>query len=255
MMRQVLVLCIMVVCLWSHAMADGCPGEPTKSYGMQVFMLREESGSWTAYNDCVHASGDANITQYSGVLLDGGGFEVTTGFLKDFATGSVLPVTASLEAYNVSSSISALPNAGTEAHTIFGFFPDFGPSASYNSSSFDWYYKVTFAGLDPSKSYEFVTTANRNGASYAGDGATSRWTRFSIVGADTHVNTSTPGVVQIAPTMVIMNTGYNTVNGCVVRWSGITASDGAFTVISENVGSGPTSDEPTTWGNIKSLYR
>jgi len=37
-----------------------------------------------------------------------------------------------------------------------------------------------------------------------------------------------------------MNTGYNSVAGSVVAWSGITAADGEFTILSQNVGaSGP----------------
>ncbi|OGF14432.1 MAG: hypothetical protein A2W00_00250 [Candidatus Eisenbacteria bacterium RBG_16_71_46] len=222
---------------------------------MQVFMLKDESGAWTSYNDCVHASGNANITQYSGVLLDGGGFEVTSGILKDYATGTPTLVTATLAASNVSSSLSSLPNVGTEANTIFGFFPDFGPSASYNSSSFGWYYKVTFTGLDPSKTYTFVTSANRNSSSYAGTGPASRWTRFYITGADLYTNASTPGVVEIAPSIVEMNTGYNTVNGYVVRWTGIKSSTGSFTVVSENVGAElPTPTFAMTWGRVKALY-
>jgi hypothetical protein len=250
-MTRVLIVCAAVMLLASSAGA--WPGEPTKSYGMQVFMLKEEPDGWIAYNDCVHASGDPNITQWSGYLMDGGGFEVPSGPLKDYATGSILPVVATLECSNVSSSISSLPDAGTDANTIFGFFPDFGPSASYNSSSFDWYYLVTFTGLDPSKTYEFVTSANRNGASYAGDGASSRWTKFSLVGADTYTNTSSVGVVEITPSVVIMNTGYNTVNGCVVRWSGIAAADGEFAAISENVGQ-TSAVAPVTWSKIKALY-
>jgi len=251
MRRLLLVLAVLVVVT---AAASAWPGHSIKSYGMQVFMLKEEPDGWVAYNDCVHASADPNITQWSGYLLDGGGFEVPSGLLKDYATGTTLPVTATLECSNVSSSLSSLPDPGTEANDIFGFFPQFGPSASYNSSSYDWYYMVTFTDLDPSASYEFVTTANRNGSSYGGDGTNSRWTKFTIVGADTYSNTSTPGVVEITPDVVIMNTGYNTVNGYVVRWSGITASDGEFTVVSENVGQA-SPVEPLTWTTIKGMYR
>lgn len=54
---------------------------------------------------------------------------------------------------------------------------------------------------------------------------------------------SSAGVVETSGDVVRMNTGYNPVNSYVVRWTGITAVDGSFTVISENVGAtGP--DKP-----------
>jgi hypothetical protein len=87
-----------------------------------------------------------------------------------------------------------------------------------------------------SKEYEFITTANRNSESYDGDGAASRWTKFTLAGADTFANISSTGVTVVTEDVVKMNTGYNTVNGYVVAWSVITAADGTFSVRSENVG-------------------
>ena len=93
-----------------------------------------------------------------------------------------------------------------------------------------------------------MTTANRNSASYAGDGLASRWTKFSIIGADAYSNASTTGVIQISPDVVRFNTGYNTVNGYVARWTGITAADGSFTVISQNVGAGGPGEAIKSYG-------
>lgn len=93
-----------------------------------------------------------------------------------------------------------------------------------------------------------MTTANRNSASYAGSGASSRWTKFSIIGADTYTNGSTSGVVEISSDVVQFNTGYNTVNGYVARWTGITAGDGSFTVRSENVGAGGPGEAKKSYG-------
>jgi large repetitive protein len=207
------------------------------------------SANFVAYNDCVHGGSPANTTIYSAYMGDGGGFETPSGLLKDFATGLSTSVTATMSGANISGSISAAPNAGTDAANTFNGKVNLGDgSTSYNSSSLDWYYQVTFTGLDPTKSYEFVTTANRNSSSYAGSGASSRWTKFSIIGADAYVNSSSAGVTQISPDVVEFNTGYNTVNGYVARWTGITAADGSFTVISQNVGAGGPGDARRSYG-------
>jgi hypothetical protein len=205
---------------------------------------------WTAYNDCVGpASGSApNVTCFSGYLGGGGGFETPSGYLVDFDTGLAMAVQVFMEAYNVSGSLGAMPNTGTEAHSIFDGIVNLNESASYGSSSLDWYYKATFTGLDPTKSYTFVTTANRNGASYAGDGSASRWTQFSISGADAFTNASSAGVLEVNPGVLKMNTGYNTVDGYVIGWTGITAADGSFTILSENVGAGGPGELRKSYG-------
>jgi hypothetical protein len=192
----------------------------------------------TMYNDSVGpASGSAaNVTHYSGYLGGGGGFETPSGLLVDYNTGATTSITATLEASNVAGSLGAMPDAGTDAYNIFNGIVNLAESASYNNSGLDWYYEVTFTGLDPTKTYEFVTTANRNGSSYAGDGSSSRWTEFSILGADTYTNASSAGVTPVTPDVLKMNTGYNTILGYVVAWSGITAADGSFTILSQNVG-------------------
>jgi PEP-CTERM motif len=207
-------------------------------------------GEWTAYNDAVHAGSTGNVTNYSGYMADGGGFETPSGLLKDFDTGADLPVTATLTGSNISGSISAPAQSGTDAYDVFNGKLNLGDwSVSYNSSSSSWYYQVSFTGLDPGKVYEFVTTANRNGSSYGGDGSTSRWTKFSIIDADTYANASSSGVVQISPDVVRMNTGYNTENGYVVRWTGITSGiDGSFTVKSENIGAGGPGEANKSYG-------
>jgi hypothetical protein len=204
---------------------------------------------WVAYNDAVHAGSPANATNYSGYMADGGGFETPSGFLRDYTTGAFKSVVATLTGSNISGSTSGAPSSGTDAYGVFNGKVNLGDwSTSYNSSSTGWYYQVVFTSLDPTKSYEFVTTANRNSASYAGEGAASRWTKFSIIGADAYTNASTSGVVEISEDVVRFNTGYNTVNGYVARWTGITAADGTFTVRSENVGAGGPGEANKSYG-------
>lgn len=123
-----------------------------------------------------------------------------------------------------------MPSSGTPAHSVFNGIINLSGSASYNNSAYGWYYQVTFSGLDPAKTYEFVTTANR-GSSYNPE----RWSKFSIVGADAYTNASSTGTIQISPDVVHLNGGANTAAGDVVRWTGIAAADGIFTVRSENL--------------------
>jgi len=184
------------------------------------------------YNDAVGpASGSAaNVTHYSGYLGGGGGFETLSGFLKDIATGLNTPVTATLSAYNVSGGTGVMPNAGTAAYSAFNGIVNLGGSASYGDSTYGWWYQVVFTGLDPTKQYEFVTTANR-GSTYTPE----RWSQFSLIGADSYVNGSSAGTVQVTPDVVKLNGGANTAAGDIVRWTGITAADGSFTVRSENL--------------------
>jgi hypothetical protein len=144
-----------------------------------------------------------------------------------------------------------MPNSGTDAHSAFDGIINLNESASYNSSSSDWSYKATFTGLDPSKTYEFVTTANRNGGSYSGTGSSSRWTKFSLIGADAYTNASSSGsgVIVVSADVIKMNTGYNTVEGNVVKWTGIQpGTDGSFVVLSQNVGAEGPGESRKSYG-------
>ena len=214
-----------------------------------LFNASGASGAFVSFNDCVHAGSPANATTYSGYMADGGGFETPTGLLRDYDTGLWTSVTVTMAGANISGSTSGAPASGTDAYGTFNGKVNLGDwSTSYNSSSLDWYYEATFTGLDPTKTYDFVTTANRNSSSYAGDGSSSRWTKFSIVGADAYTNASSAGIVEISEDVVRFNTGYNTVNGYVARWTGITAADGSFTVRSENVGAGGPGEANKSYG-------
>lgn len=186
---------------------------------------------WTAYNDCVGAGEpNANVTIYSGYLGGGGGFETPSGLLKDVLTGASTGVTATLSAYNVSGGTGVMPNAETPANDVFNGIVNLGGSASYGDSTYDWWYQVVFTGLDPDATYEFVTTANRGG-NYNPE----RWSQFSIIGADEYENESSAGVTEVTPDVLWLNGGANTVAGDIIRWTGITAADGSFTVLSESL--------------------
>jgi len=185
---------------------------------------------WIAYNDCIGTS-PGNVTYYaSNTIGGGGGFETPSGLLKRYSDGTFTAVTATLTSSNISGSTGSMPNAGTPAHNAFNGILNLAGSASYNSSGSAWYYQVTFSGLDPTKSYEFVTTANRGGTY-----TPARMSQFSILGADSFTNASTAGVSVISAGVLHLNSGSNTANGDIIKWTGITAADGVFTIRSENV--------------------
>ncbi|MDX9800005.1 MAG: hypothetical protein RBT69_01565 [Spirochaetia bacterium] len=187
------------------------------------------SSAWTAYNDCVDNDGNHENATYFNL-------QNPDGILKKISDGSDSGITVEMEAENVSSwDPTGTPQAGTDAYNTFNGFLNIDEVASYGNENNPWYYQVTFSNLDPAKKYAFVTTANRN-FDYVADGRQPRWTKFTISGADTFSNISSSGVSRVSAGVVKINTGYNTVNGYVAAWTGITASDGTFTVRSENVG-------------------
>jgi hypothetical protein len=99
---------------------------------------------------------------------------------------------------------------------------------TYYGSSAGWSVTLTLSGLNPAKSYSFATTANRNDATY-----TNRISRFTISSADAFVNSSTAGTtITNGGASTAFNTGYNTVTGYVVRWTGINpGSDGQIQIV------------------------
>ncbi|MBI5663540.1 MAG: hypothetical protein HZC49_00410 [Nitrospirae bacterium] len=211
-----------------------------------LFLTRPVSAGFVAYNDTAGSTGSAsNVTYYNGFA---GG--TLSGFLMDYSTGSITSVNASLTALSAyyQTGNGSMPASGTDAYNIFNGIIDLSDIASYAPGGSNWSYEVTFTGLDPAKYYDFVTTANRDNSAYGGDGDTSRWTSFSITGADTFTNSSSSGVTVITPGVVQMNTGYNTVNGYVIGWTGISAADGSFTVRSENVGAAGPGDDYKSYG-------
>ena len=200
---------------------------------------------WTAYNDCVYdplQDGDAtdpqgqsvhyigsNVTTY-GIGRDFSG--LSSGELIDQATGAGTGVTATLTESGVvvwQPDISTNwyggydPNVGTDAYKTFNNIADMTGVIYYGSSG--WYVDLTFTGLDANKEYTFATSAARCNPLYA-----DRNTIYSIIGADTYTNASTVGVNVTSEDEVWFNTGDNFNEGYVARWTGITASDGTFTV-------------------------
>jgi hypothetical protein len=200
------------------------------------------SGNFVAYNDCVWATGQfisPNATAIRGDTAVGTGS--TSGTLKDFTTGGNTSVTATLSWNSVSWDTARGTDcaAGTDAGNVFGMTTvSLAGMGAYRTTGVPSSAQVTFTGLDPSKEYEFITTANRAG----GTGGTylQRTSKFMIQDADAFANASSAGVtIGDAGASSTFVTGENTSLGYVARWTGIRCgADGDFTVWSGDATTG-----------------
>ena len=186
---------------------------------------------FTAYNDVVWDSRQsiaANTTKYGiGIGFTG----QTSGPLVDYATGKTLAVNCS---FTQSGGVNWQPdtlsggsdtNSGTDAYNVFNGIVSLIGVVYYGTTG--WWVDIEISGLDPASRYEFVTTANRN---YSG--SLNLISMYTISNADSFNNASTPGVT-ISPdgSSSTFNTGKNTVNGYVARWTNINPdADGRFMV-------------------------
>jgi hypothetical protein len=189
--------------------------------------------SMVAYNDCVYDGNDQyianNVTTYGiGDRYTG----PTSGPLLDLVTGADTRITATLTQSGNVTWQSEPTNGGsdcavgTDANNTFAGITDMTGVIYYGDLG--WWIELTFTGLDPSAEYTFATSANRGNPTYI-----DRWTIYTLVGADSYTNSSTSGVDVLAENKVRFNTGDNYNDGFVARWTGITASDGTFTVRAE----------------------
>ena len=191
------------------------------------------ASNFTAYNDCaMSTTTPANVTNWQTQSNVADPAYTPSGLLKDFTSGltSSVTCTASASAALVlwTDPVVNVPfTTGTDAANIFNGKLDFTGSPELNSDT--EYYQYTFTGLNPAKTYEFVTTMNR-----ANSGYTTRLTTYTISGATSFVNASSAGTTISTSAMANDSTtlcsGYNTVNGYVARWTNITASSGTFSV-------------------------
>ncbi|MHC4749205.1 MAG: lamin tail domain-containing protein [Planctomycetota bacterium] len=192
-----------------------------------------------AYNDCVYEGNQyigQNVTTYG---IGSGFVGETSGPLIDQSTGQDIGITVTLtedggvnwqpDPGNAGSDCAT----GTDAYNTFNGMADMTGVIYYGNVG--WWIDLTFTGLDPSTEYTFATSASRNNY-------TNRLTIYTISGADSYTNASTPGVdvLTASENKVRFNTGDNHNEGYVARWTGIRASDGTFKVRAE---SDPSSTE------------
>jgi hypothetical protein len=185
-----------------------------------------------AYNDCAYRNDQyigQNVTTYSiGNNFTG----QTSGPLYDQATGDEMGVTAT---FTQGGSVNWQPEPsaggtdcaiGTDAYETFSGIADMTGTIRYADSGPGWWVDLTFTGIDPATTYTFAASVARNAY-------TDRLTVYTLSGADTYTNASTKGVDVLAANKVRLNSGGNHEEGYVVRWTGITAADGTFSVRAE----------------------
>ena len=185
---------------------------------------------WVADNDLNPSTGDANATNVT--THD---YTAVNGPLVDYATGIPLPVT--ITGTTVGGYDPAHPTNGDQT-TGGDAYDTFSPGGSVivdlvntiELDAADWDNIITFDNLDPTKQYNITLTANRDEATYADQ----RFAKVTIEGAETFVNASSTGVIVNSPDSVSFSVGYNTVNGYVAKWTGVTTgTDGSFSIKSE----------------------
>jgi len=133
-------------------------------------------------------------------------------------------------------------DADTDADDAFGGIVNLAGVHELDEASYQ--NRVTFTGLDPTKEYTITLTVNRDNLTYENK----RYTKATIEGADTFVNDSSSGVVVNSEASVSFSAGYNYSLGYVARWTGVTAADGSFAILSEwdnTLGPTPGSDNNT----------
>jgi hypothetical protein len=193
-----------------------------------VFVGAASGAPFVAFNDHVPGLGTAsNVTTY------GPG---QSGPLKDFSSGTSLPVQVTVTASSfASNTIEGRPFYGTPASIVFDGIVDLAgyPFPALEMTTAAGAVTNTFSGLDPSKEYNFEGTAIRGNINY-----TNRWTIFEIVGAASFTSRHSPGamttaqVATLLPSQVVLNTGDNA-PGRLVWWEHIRpGASGSFSVTS-----------------------
>lgn len=199
-------------------------------------MATSSDAAFVAYNDICYSSANGhpalqpNVTTYN---VGNGSPGPSSGQLVDKATGASTGVTMYLSQTGGMQWQPDLTTGGddcdlgTDARSVFDPLATVSLKGTLSYGTAGWSVYATFTGLNPSRSYEFVTTANRNNAAY-----TDRFTRYTILGADAYTNESTPGtIITGGGASTAFNTGDNTANGYVARWTGIRpGTDGSFYV-------------------------
>ena len=210
----------------------------------------EAPDEWVAYNDMNTLAGDENPANVT--LIEYG----TTGALIDYASGIELPVTVSATTTTPGGADQYADggptDSGTEAHALFDGIVDLTGSdrlASGESST------LTFAGLDPEKTYAVTLSANRDDPA----SAENQYARVAIAGAEAAVGASSDNVISNPDGSVSFSVGDNSANGTIVRWIAIDpGADGVFTVTSswdETQGSIAAGTAPNTHGYAMTAFK
>jgi hypothetical protein len=209
---------------------------------ISIAMLAAASANaqaFIAYNDLASTpantgSNAANVTTYGGGVSTSA--SAGSGLLLDFTTGLSTGVTLTLTKPNSSGAFpfedgnANVAFSGGDAFSIFSpggsTIVDTRGTVNFNGGSVNASLVMTFTGLSPSMTYSVVVAGNRGNN-------TTRNTLYTLSGVDAYQNTSSLGATfsGLTDLTTSFNTGTNTANGYVARWTGIDAgADGSFVV-------------------------
>jgi len=183
---------------------------------------------FTAYNDLCWVTGDpdTNITKVSGAP----GAE--TGELVNYADGAATGVRLSVLSSVANTGQGMDPAAGTPAADMFAGIV--GCEGLLTASDVT----ITLDGLNAENRYEITLFGNRGVPAYSG-----RTSTFTISGAYSFTNTSSPGTTLMTQTLMDdtteVGTGYNTAAGLLAQFSEVDpGGDGriTFTMATETGG-------------------
>jgi uncharacterized repeat protein (TIGR02543 family) len=182
--------------------------------------------AWTAYNDCnwISPQPNSNITQ---ITVSG----TTSGILKKYADGADTSITATFTTSGTlqTTSSGAVGSSGTDAYTTFN--GKASAAGVVNGTSSGWSIDLTLNGMDPTKTYTFAGTAIRAGTGSATPAYSTRNSTFILSEDDAANNASTSGITVVDSHTIAFNTGNNSTQGYVVRWTGINpGSDGTIKI-------------------------
>lgn len=212
-----------------------------------LFSISFCPADFIAYNDCIRGTGDTTAANTTNWTIYNNYTSSTSGTLIDFSTGRPTPVTATFT-WNASAGLAtsevsgsedgiSQPRPGTPAYAVFGGIVDFSNRLIYYGTS-GWWVEIEFTGLDPAKTYSFVTTAIR------ANNYLSRRSLFTISNHLSAVNNSSEGIDSINGDQTTLIAGGNHLDttGYVVRWDDIRVADqgdgtGSFKVRAEATGS------------------
>jgi hypothetical protein len=183
--------------------------------------------SFTAYNDFVTSyTANANVTHWGWPQVG------TSQILKDETSGATVTPTMTLTHLNTvdnGDGPGAEIGASTPAGQIFNGKVAGQGKVIYYGNAGNWWFNVEFAGLDNNKTYEVATFTDRGNSNYDNK----RWTLISLVGSDSsnYACSAGTGNYKISETAVSQDSGYNTIEGDVAKWTGIKpGADGKFSV-------------------------
>ncbi len=190
------------------------------------------------FNDCQSTfTADPNVTHYG---PSGGLTGSVSGQLVDYATGAPSGITVT-EVWTAVGGIGGSGpavefTAGTDAYNTFnGKVANIGTVTYYGSGA--WSADLTFTNLMPGKTYQLVTTVDRGRTSPApAGGYPDRWTKISILDADSYTNASSNNWTTTSGGFIINNDATslqcdNAIAGAVAKWIAINpGSDNDFTI-------------------------